>query len=58
MSRMGEYALGHPAPDTDLEDCDFAQFERELRADPAWHFWLAQLETQRTEQASSNVSHV
>lgn len=26
---MGEYVLEHPAPDTDLEDCDFAQFEAE-----------------------------
>ena len=41
MSRMGEHAAENPPPDTDLEDCAYAQFERELQADPAYLFWLA-----------------
>lgn len=49
MSRMGEWVAENPPPDTDLEDCDYAQFERELLADPAYQFWAAQLDTQRKE---------
>lgn len=49
VSRTKDWLADHPPADTDLEDCDYAQYERELQADPAWHFWLAQLETQRTE---------
>lgn len=49
MGRMSEYHLDRPLPDTNLEDCAYAQHERELRADPAFSEWLETLKKQRKE---------
>ncbi|MCC7126442.1 MAG: hypothetical protein IT178_16450 [Acidobacteria bacterium] len=49
MSRTKDWLADHPPADTDLEDCEFAQYERELRADPAFSEWLEILEKQRKE---------
>lgn len=53
MSRMKDYSLDHE-PDTDLEMCEYAEYERTLLNDPGYETFLNQQETSRDEIPSQS----